>query len=236
MNKENEQFSQNGVIDVLCKGNKIKIYFTERPKAGNEENKSEERENIKDKNSLNVNKDTAEKSPENKVQQPPTEENRNIDDEENSLIDLMQEEFQGFMKEKHEVEEKYMNDLVKLKNNYKEKKNKLRIKYKGKKEKLQKDFDNTLQNSKNKFKMFFNERIKEKIKLERFRRLNELKNLIESNKIEDAMTLINQMINNNFRADSLNSDNSSDKKTLQEKGKFETGNESSGANNKAKKE
>lgn len=148
----------------------------------------------------------------------------------------MQEEFQGFMKEKHEVEEKYMNDLVKLKNNYKEKKNKLRIKYKGKKEKLQKDFDNTLQNSKNKFKMFFNERIKEKIKLERFRRLNELKNLIESNKIEDAMTLINQMINNNFRADSLNSDNSSDKKTLQEKGKFETGNESSGANNKAKKE
>ena len=155
----------------------------------------------------------------------------------------MQEEFQGFMKEKHEVEEKYMNDLVKLKNNYKEKKikiknikNKLRIKYKEKKEKLQKDFDNTIQNSKNKFKMFFNERIKEKIKLERFRRLNELKNLIDSNKIEDAMTLINQMINNNFRADSLNSDNSSDKKTLQEKGIFETGNESSGDNNKAKKE
>ena len=68
MNKENEQFSQNGVIDVLCKGNKIKIYFTERPEAGNEENKSDETENIKDKNSLNVNKDTAEKSPENKVQ------------------------------------------------------------------------------------------------------------------------------------------------------------------------
>ena len=243
MNKENEQFSQNGVIDVLCKGNKIKIYFTERPEAGNEENKSCETENIKNKNSLNVNKDTAEKSPENKVQQPPTEENRNIDDEDNSLIDLMQEEFQGFMKEKREVEEKYMNDLVKLKNNYKEKKikiknikNKLRIKYKEKKEKLQKDFDNTIQNSKNKFKMFFKERIKEKIKLERFRRLNELKNLIESNKIEDAMTLINQMINNNFRADSLNSDNSSDKKTLQKKGKFETGHESSGANNKAKKE
>ena len=115
-------------------------------------------------------------------------------------------------------------------------KNKLRIKYKEKKEKLQKDFDNTIQNSKNKFKLFFNERIKEKIKLERFRSLNELKNLIESNKIEDAMTLINQMINNNFRADSLNSDNSSDKKTLQEKGIFETGNESSGDNNKAKKE
>ena len=240
MNKENEQFSQNGVIDVLCKGKKIKVFFIEPPKAGNEENKSGETENIKNKNSLNVNKDTAEKSPENKVQQPPTEENRNIDDEENSLIDLMQEEFQGFMKEKHEVEEKYMNDLLKLKNDFKEKKNKLknklRIKYKGKKEKLQKDFDNTIQNSKNKFKMFFKERIKEKIKLERFRRLNELKNLLESNKIEAAMILINKLINNNFRADSLNSDNSSDKKTLQEKGKFETGNESSGANNKAKKE
>jgi len=68
MNKESEQFSQIEVIDALCKGKKIKIFFTERPEAGNEENKSDETENIKDKNSLNVNKDTAEKSPENKVQ------------------------------------------------------------------------------------------------------------------------------------------------------------------------
>ena len=85
-------------------------------------------------------------------------------------------------------------------------------------------------------KCFLTEELKRKLNSKPFRRLNELKNLIESNKVEDAMTLINQMINNNFRADSLNSDNSSDKKTLQEKGKFETGNESSGDNNKVKKE
>ena len=84
--------------------------------------------------------------------------------------------------------------------------------------------------------MFFKERMKQKIKVERFRRLNELKNLIESYKIEDAITLINKLINNNFRADSLRSDNSSDKKSLKEKGKFETGKESSGDNNETKKE
>ena len=123
MNKENEQFSQIQVIDVLYHGKKIKIFSTERPKAEGKENNLDEIENIKDENSLNVNKDTEEKSPEKKVQQLPIEENRNIDDEENSLIDLMQDEFQEFMKVKHNVEEKYMNDLVKLKNDFKEKKN-----------------------------------------------------------------------------------------------------------------
>lgn len=240
MNKENEQFSQIEVTDVLCDGKKIKIFFTERLGTEGKENNLDEIENIKDENSLNVNKDTTEKSPEKKVQQLPIKENRKIDDEENFLIDIMQDEFQEFMKEKHDAEEKYMNELLKLKNDFKEKKNKLknklRNKYKGKKEKLQKDLDNKIQNSKNKFKMFFNERMKEKIKFERFRRLNELKNLLESNKIEAAMILINKLINNNFRTDSLRSDNSSDKKSLKEKGKFETRNESSGANNETKKE
>ena len=66
--------------------------------------------------------------------------------------------------------------------------------------------------------------------------MNELKNLIESNKFAEAMTLINKLINNNFRDDSLLSDNSSDNKAFPEKGKFGIGNESSGENNEAKKE
>jgi hypothetical protein len=236
MNKENEQLSQIEVTDVLCDGKKLKIFFTERLKAEGKENNLDETENMKNKNSLNVNRDTAEKSPEKKVQQLPYEGNGNIEEEDNSLIDLMQDQFQGFMKEKYDAEEKYLKDIAKLKNSYKEKKIKLKDKFKGKKEKLRKNLDNSIQNSKNKFKKFFNDIINKKIKIEQLRSLNELKNLIESNKFAEAMTLINKLINNNFRDDSLLSDNSSDNKAFPEKGKFGIGNESSGENNEAKKE
>ena len=225
MNKENEQLSQIEVIDVLCDGKKLKIFFTERLKAEGKENNLDETENMKNKNSLNVGGDAAEKSPEKKVQQLPYEGNGNIEEEDNSLIDLMQDQFQGFMKEKHDAEEKYLKDMAELRKSYKEKK-----------EKLRKNLDNSIQNSKNKFKKFFNDRINKKIKIEQLRSLNELKNLIESNKFAEAMTLINKLINNNFRDDSLLSDNSSDNKAFPEKGKFGIGNESSGENNEAKKE
>ena len=236
MNKENEQLSQIEVIDVLCDGKKLKIFFTERLKAEGKENNLDETENMKNKNSLNVNRDTAEKSPEKKVQQLPYEGNVNIEDEDNSFINLMQDQFQGFIKEKHDAEEKYLKGIAKLRNSYKEKKIKLKDKFKGKKEKLRKSLDISIQNSKNKFKKFFNDKINEKTKIEQLRSLNDVKGLIESNKFGEALSLINKLINDNYRDDSILSDNSNDNKTFKEKAKFEIGNESSGANNEAKKE
>jgi len=227
--KENELFSQIEVTDVLCDGKKLKIFFTERLKA---EGNLDETENMKNKNSSNVNRDTAEKSPE-KIQLSPNVENVNIEDEDNSFINLMQEQFQGFIKEKHDAEEKYLKGIAKLRNSYKEKKIKLKDKFKGKKEKLRKSLDISIQNSKNKFKKFFNDKINEKTKIEQLRSLNDVKGLIESNKLGEALSLINKLINDNYRDDSLLSDNSNDNKTFKEKAK---GNESSGANNEAKKE
>ena len=230
--KENELFSQIEVTDVLCDGKKLKIFFTERLKA---EGNLDETENMKNKNSSNVNRDSAEKSPE-KIQLSPNVENVNIEDEDNSFINLMQDQFQGFIKEKHDAEEKYLKGIAKLRNSYKEKKIKLKDKFKGKKEKLRKSLDISIQNSKNKFKKFFNDKINEKTKIEQLRSLNDVKGLIESNKFGEALSLINKLINDNYRDDSLLSDNSNDNKTFKEKAKFEIGNESSGANNEAKKE